>query len=82
MMPAHKPDKMKMAKEALKIWMRVPDNIRSTILSKVWCGQCGKAVTMCDYNAGFSKGTVVLRGFCSTCGHKAARFLEGYEQFS
>jgi len=66
-----------MAKEALKIWMELPADIRSKILSNVWCGQCMTAVTICDYSAGFDGGVVVLRGFCGTCGHKVARVLEG-----
>jgi len=66
-----------MVKEALKIWMDLPADIRSKILRNVWCGQCMTAVTMCDYNAKFDGGVVVLRGFCSVCGHKVARVLEG-----
>jgi len=66
-----------MAKEALKIWMEPSADIRSKILSNVWCGQCMTAVTICDYNTDFDGGVVVLRGFCSTCGHKVARVLEG-----
>ena len=66
-----------MAKEALKKWMELPANIRSKILSTVWCGQCRTAVTICDYSTDFDGGVVVLRGFCGTCGHKVARVLEG-----
>lgn len=66
-----------MAKEALKIWMELPADIRSKILSNVWCGQCMTAVTICDYSTDFDGGVVVLRGFCGTCGHKVARVLEG-----
>jgi len=66
-----------MAKEALKIWMELPADSRSKIMSDVWCGQCRTAVTICDYSTDFDRGVVVLRGFCGTCGHKVARFLEG-----
>ena len=66
-----------MAKEALKIWMELPADIRSKLLSNVWCGQCRTAVTICDYSTEFDGGVVVLRGFCGTCGHKVARVLEG-----
>lgn len=66
-----------MAKEALKIWLELSVDIRSKILSNVWCGQCRTAVTICDYNTEFDGGVVVLRGFCATCGHKVARVLEG-----
>jgi hypothetical protein len=35
---------------------------------------------MNDYNASFDGGTLVLRGFCSICGHKVARVLEESKQ--
>ena len=63
--------------KALKIWMELPADIRSKILSNVWCSDCRTAVTICDYSADFDGGVVVLRGFCGTCGHKVARVLEG-----
>lgn len=66
-----------MAKEALKIWMELSADIRSKILSNVWCPDCRTAVTICDYGVDFDRGLVVLRGFCATCGHKVARALEG-----
>lgn len=66
-----------MAKEALKLWMDLPADVRSKILNNVWCPDCTTAVTICDYNAEFNGGVVVLRGFCATCGHKVARVLEG-----
>ncbi len=68
---------MGMAKEALKIWMEMPADIRSRILSNVWCGQCMTAATICDYSTDFDSGVLVLRGFCGVCGHKVARVLEG-----
>jgi len=66
-----------MANEALKIWMELPIDTRRRILSAVWCPQCTGSVTMCDYSAALVGGVAVLRGFCSVCGHKTARVLEG-----
>ena len=68
--------KRRMTNEALKIWMGLFADIRSKILINVWCSDCRTAVTICDYNAGFGGGGLVLRGFCSACGHKVARILE------
>ena len=70
-----------MVKEALKIWMELPADIRSKILSNVWCPDC-KITTICDYSTEFDGGFVVLRGFCATCGHKVARVLEGVGESS
>jgi hypothetical protein len=69
-----------MAEKALKIWLDLPADVRSKILNNVWCPHCRTAVTICDYNAEFDSGVVVLRGFCATCGHKVARVLEGYSK--
>jgi len=66
-----------MAKEALKIWLNLPADVRDKILKNVWCGQCRTAVTICDYSADLDEGVVVLHGFCAACGHKVARVLEG-----
>lgn len=71
-----------MAKEALKLWMNLPANIRGKILSNVWCGQCRAGVTICDYSADFDRGLLVLRGFCGICGHKVIRGLEDYNESS
>ena len=67
----------KTSNEALRIWMVLSLDVRRKILSNVWCGQCRTAVTMCDYSVTIKNGVVVLNGFCSTCGHKVARALEG-----
>ena len=66
-----------MKNTALNIWMALPADSRSKILSNVFCGQCLKAVTICDYSAALSGPDVVLKGFCATCGHKVARVVEG-----
>jgi len=66
-----------MVKKALKIWMELSVDARSKILSNVWCAGCRAGVTMCDYSVEFNGGVVVLRGFCTTCGHKVVRALEG-----
>ncbi len=71
-----------MAKEAFELWMELSPESRNKILGNVWCPGCRTAVTLCDYSAGFDGGAVVLRGFCSTCGHKAARVLEGCSESS
>lgn len=61
--------------EALKLWQTLPADIRQLLLSSVFCGQCGKSVTMVDYHAEL-RGVVVLQGFCGTCGHKVARVID------
>jgi len=75
-------NKGRMAQEALKILMNLPADVRNKILNNVWCPDCRTAVTICDYSTDFDGGVVVLRGFCSTCGHKVTRALEGCSEES
>lgn len=65
-----------MTKEALRVWADFPADIRRKILSNVFCPQCAHAVTICDYNVTLKGQSLVLRGFCSVCGHKVARVVE------
>ena len=63
--------------QALTIWTAVPADIRTKILSNVFCGQCRGVVTIADYSVELIRPDIVLRGFCATCGHKVARVVEG-----
>jgi len=67
----------KFSKEVLNIWMAIPADIRSNLLSNVFCGQCLKVVTICDFNVALCGPGIVLKGFCATCGYKVARVIEG-----
>jgi hypothetical protein len=62
---------------ALKHWMAIPTDKRSLLLGNVWCPDCSKPVTICDFAMEIAGKDIVLRGFCSTCGHKVARVIEG-----
>ena len=63
--------------QALTIWTAVPADIRTKILSNVFCGQCRVVVTIADYSVELVRPDIVLRSFCATCGHKVARVVEG-----
>ena len=62
---------------ALKHWMAIPADKRSLLLGNVWCPDCPKPVTICDFSMDVAGKDIVLRGFCATCGHKVARVIEG-----
>jgi len=67
----------KTPKDALKAWMDLPTNIKQKILGNVYCVQCRDMIMIrADYGAELDGGGVVLRGFCSVCGHKVARVIE------
>ena len=63
--------------DALKRWADLPADKRRLLLDNVWCPDCSKTVTICDFSAQVAGKGVVLKGFCGTCGHKVARVLEG-----
>ena len=66
-----------MKKKALKLWNNIPDSGKKSIISTVYCGQCGKAAAIRDYDIDYiPQNCIVLRGFCAACGHKVARCVE------
>ena len=51
------------SKQALNIWTAVPADIRTKILSNVFCGQCRGVVTIADYSVELIRPDIVLQGF-------------------
>lgn len=62
--------------KALQIWSLIPENIRSTILSNVYCVNCKDMTTIIDYSIEESKPDIVLRGKCAVCNGEVARVVE------
>lgn len=62
--------------KALQIWNLIPENIRSTILSNVYCVNCKDMTTIIDYSIEESKPGIVLRGKCTVCNGEVARIIE------
>lgn len=63
--------------KALRLWNNIPDSLKKSIISTVYCGQCGGASAIRDYRVDYaSMNMIVLRGFCAKCGHKVARCVE------
>jgi len=67
-----------MEKEALKLWMGLPADTRNMLESDVFCWRCQDVVTIREgYDVVHKADVVALEGFCSTCGNKVARVLDG-----
>lgn len=60
-------------KKALAIWESKVTQ-KELILKNVWCGQCVAACTIKDPVATIVDKSIVLNGFCATCGAKVARY--------
>jgi len=61
--------------EAQKTWLAIPADIREKLLGNVFCGQCGE-VTIRDFEMYLEGNCLILKGFCSECGHSVARVIE------
>jgi ribosomal protein S27E len=61
---------------ALRKWSKLNKTLQNKILTNVWCGNCGNATTIVDYDIHDDSLGFVLRGKCKKCGGKVARFVE------
>lgn len=61
---------------AAKLWAAIPTPTRKLLLSNVWCGKCGHAVTITSFLGTVKGGDLLLVGSCSECFGKVARLVE------
>ena len=62
--------------KAKRLWERIPEDFRPTLLANVWCGKCGDCTTIIDFCGEVKGGDLVLEGVCSRCGAPVARHIE------
>ena len=61
---------------AMKLWSAVPSDIKKQLLSSVWCGACGHAITMKNFTGAVKSGDLLLVGKCAECHGDVARLIE------
>ena len=61
---------------AMKLWSAVPSDIKRQLLSNVWCGTCGHAVTIKNFTGAVKSGDLLLVGKCAECHGDVARLIE------
>jgi len=61
---------------AKKLWMNIPEHIRSQLLANVYCGQCRSETTIVNYTGSIKSGLIVLTGQCKSCGAEVARVID------
>ena len=61
---------------AAEQWEAIPAATRKLILSNVWCGKCGHAVTITNFSGTVKGGDLLLVGSCSECHGDVARLIE------
>lgn len=68
---------IKFDKKAMQKFNQIPDDMKSKILSNVYCSHCNDTVKIVDFTATINKDDLVLKGKCANCKHEVARLIEG-----
>lgn len=66
----------KFTTRARDLWDSIPGELRSELLSNVYCGACKDAVRIVDFKGTVYKGRLYLEGNCAVCGSEVARLIE------
>ncbi|QFR49394.1 hypothetical protein FJR48_06505 [Sulfurimonas lithotrophica] len=67
---------IKFDKKAMQKFNEIPDDLKSQILSNVYCSNCQATVKIIDFTATLESGDLILNGKCEKCGGKVVRLLE------
>ena len=68
---------IKFNKKAMQKFNQIPDDIKSKILSNVYCSNCKDMVKIVEFEATVDKDDLVLKGKCENCSGKVVRLIEG-----
>jgi hypothetical protein len=63
-------------KKAMQRFNQIPDDLKSKILSNVYCSHCNDTVRIVDFTASIEMGDLVLKGKCNNCSHLVVRLIE------
>lgn len=61
---------------AEKKWMSLPSSTRKKLEENVFCGNCGGATTIVDYQVESVDYQIILKGRCKKCDGKVARVID------
>lgn len=67
---------IKFNKKAMQKFNQIPDDIKSKILSNVYCSNCEDTVKIVDFEATIDKNDLVLTGKCNKCSGEVNRLIE------
>lgn len=68
---------IKFDKKAMQKFNQIPDDIKSKILSNVYCSNCKDMVRIVEFEASMDRDNLVLKGKCESCSSNVARLIEG-----
>lgn len=55
---------------------QIPNEIKSKLLSNVYCSKCKDIVKIVDFEATIGKDDLILNGECAKCSGNVARLIE------
>ena len=68
---------IKFDKKAMQKFNEIPDDMKSKLLSNVYCSTCKGMVKIVDFQATMDRDDLILKGKCENCSGKVARLIEG-----
>jgi len=68
---------IKFDKKSMKKFNEIPDDVKSKILSNVYCSHCKDTVKIVDFEAKMDGEDLILTGKCEKCSGNVARLIEG-----
>lgn len=68
---------IKFDKKAMEKFNQIPDDVKSKILSNVYCSKCRDTVKIVEFEASMDGEDLILRGKCEKCSANVARLIEG-----
>jgi len=63
-------------KQAVKKFNQIPDDIKSKILSNVYCSKCKDTVKIVNFTAHMDGDDLILKGKCANCSGDVTRLVE------
>jgi len=67
---------IKISQEAMKRWGQIEDNIKTLLLSNVYCSKCSDTVKIVKFTPEIMDNDLVLKGKCSVCDNNVARLID------
>lgn len=68
---------IKFNKKSMQKFNQIPDDIKSKILSNVYCPACKDTITIVNFVATVDRNDLVLTGECNKCYSEVVRLIEG-----
>ena len=68
---------IKFDKKAMQKFNQIPDDVKSKILSNVYCSNCKDTAKIVEFEGTMDGNDLVLKGKCEKCSGKVARLIEG-----